>query len=462
MILSFIFSIFSVTFTLTSTTEVEPSGMLPNFSTYEYERSATTGQKGQMTAGNTTRLELNGWDGYIIRSVELQMRSNTKSGRGFLNMTVGKDVVWSIDDQEFCQDAWAGTYTTQWVPITQHMNVLVNNEPIEIFISATENSLYIQSYTIYYEKAYHTIMPDMPSIPSVSLESKAYTVYFNTGCDTSPSPITQDSPGTPIVLPAWRDTLSWYFMGWSEAEVVDSKLHTPILQPGQIYMPTRNAKLWAVYSDINEHVVTSDYVSGKYVIARYNDATVYYGGSGLAAYGPIDSEYINVTILEMSQNQEGIYCMESSYNTDMIYQLEFNQEDSSVLITHFKTGKPIGYNENKLCALDVAWKYRVLDDNSIIFYYPNTSNNQSNANVLYFGSPNGKECVFSCPLLLKEGSKNGLWLFPIIEEHFTSRPLGIQSSIHDIDRPIESINAVYHFGIYELRISNGKKSLIIK
>lgn len=461
MILSIILSIFSVTFTLSSTTEVKPSGVLPDSTTYRYERTATEGQRGQMTEGNSTYLELNGWDGYVIRAVELQMRSNKGSGRGLLKMTVGDDVVWSIEDHDFCDDAWAGMYTTNWVPIYKKINVLVNKEPIRISISATKKSLYIHSYTIYYEKAYHTVMPDMPSIPSVSLEARSYTVYFNTGCDTTPLPITQESPGTPIILPAWQDTLSWYFMGWTEAEVVeDYKLHTPVLQPGQTYIPTKNTKLWAVYSDINEHVVTSDYVSDKYVIACYNDATVFSGGSGLAAYGPIDSEYINVTILEMSQNQEGIYCMESSYNTDMIYQLEFNQEDSSVLITHFKTGKPIGYNENKLCALDVAWKYRVLDDNSIIFYYPNTSNNQANANVLYFGSPNGKECVFSCPLLLKD--KNGLWLFPIIEEHFTSRPLGIQSSIHDIDRPIESINAVYHFGIYELRISNGKKSLIIK
>ena len=148
MILSIILSIFSVTFTLSSTTEVKPSGVLPDSTTYRYERTATTGQKGQMTEGNATRLELNGWDGYVIRAVELQMRSNKSSGKGSLCMSVGDDVVWAIDDREFCEDAWAGMYTTDWVPITQQMNVLVTNEPIEITISATENSLYIYSYTI--------------------------------------------------------------------------------------------------------------------------------------------------------------------------------------------------------------------------------------------------------------------------------------------------------------------------
>lgn len=100
MILSIILSIFSVTFTLSSTTEVKPSGVLPDSTTYRYERTATTGQRGQMTEGNSTYLELNGWDGYIVRAIELQMRSNKSSGKGLLNMTVGDDVVWSIEDQD--------------------------------------------------------------------------------------------------------------------------------------------------------------------------------------------------------------------------------------------------------------------------------------------------------------------------------------------------------------------------
>jgi hypothetical protein len=459
MILSIILSIFSVTFTLSSTTEVKPSGVLPDSTTYRYERTATRGQRGQMTEGNSTYLELNGWDGYVIRAVELQMRSNKSSGKGLLNMTVGDDVVWSIEDHNFCDDAWAGMYTTNWVPIYKKINVLVNKEPIEICISATENSLYIQSYTIYYEKAYHTATPDLPSIPSVPLEAKAYTVYFNSGCDTSPLPITQSSPNTPIILPEWQDTLSWFFIGWSESEVIDNKLNTPILLPGQNYMPTRNTKLWAVYSDVKNNVATTDYISGKYVIARYNDFTVEIGGSGLASYGKIDVDRLHLNVLEMSKVDNENYCMESSYDSTMIYQLVFNSHDSTVYITHFETGEPIGYKESCLSAIDTAWKYRVLGDNSIIFYYTYADKDY----VFYFGKKDGKECAFSFHTSsLKIWSENGFWLFPIVERHITSWPLGILNAVEDLDKPIVPMDATYQFGIYELHIHNGKKSLIIR
>lgn len=461
MILSIILSIFSVTFTLISTTEVEPSGVLPNSSTYEYKRSAITGQTGQMTAGNTTRLELNGWDGYVIRAVELQMRSNKGSGRGLLNMTVGDDVVWSIEEHDFCDDAWAGMYTINWVPIYKKINVLVNKEPIRISISATENSLYIHSYTIYYEKAYHTVMPDMPSIPSVSLEARPYTVYFNTGCDTTPLPITQESSGTPIILPAWQDTLSWYFMGWTEAKVKDNKLHTPVLQPGQTYIPTRNTKLWAVYSDINEHVVTSDYVSDKYVIACDNQLTQKVLNAGFALTGKIQSNILEGCGVSMYKNADSVYCLESPITDDMQYFIDFN-DDSTAFITHIASREPIGYKEENLEPVSALWKYRVLEDKSLVFYY--LYNNEEY--FLYVMCKDNENVLYACTnneMQISLWDSDGFWLFPIIEEHFTSTPLErTPSAVDDIDRPIESINAVYHFGIYELRISNGKKSLIIK
>lgn len=458
MILALILSIFSATFTLTSTTEVMPSGVLPDSSTYEYKRSATTGQKGQMTAGNTTCLELNGWDGCIIRKVELQMHSNTKSGRGSLDMTVDNNVVWAIEDQDFCEEAWAGMYTPNWVPITHNMNVLVNNDPIEILISATENSLYIHSYTIYYEKAYHTVMPDMPSIPSVSLEARSYTVYFNTGCDTTPLPITQESPGTPIILPAWQDTLSWYFMGWTEAEVVDNKLHTPVLQPGQKYIPTRNTKLWAVYSDINEHIAIDTYSTGKYVISCDNQLTQELLNAGFALTGKIQSNILEGCGVSMYKNADGVYCLGTSITNEMQYIVDF-KEDSTALITHSASREPIGYKEKNLEPVSALWKYRVLEDKSVIFYYLF----ENKEYCLYVKNKDNEEtpCALTYKMSISLQKNNGFWLFPIAE-HLTSWPLGIHNAVDDINRPIESFDAIYHFGIYELHIRNGKKSLIIR
>ena len=120
-----------VTYTLSSTTTIEQSGTPPESSVATYDRTTTTGKKGQMTAGNSTRLELKGWDGCTIKRVELQMHSNTRSGAGSLSLVIGNDTLWQIDNQPFSDKSWAGGYTTNWLPITRSMNTIVkeNDNP---------------------------------------------------------------------------------------------------------------------------------------------------------------------------------------------------------------------------------------------------------------------------------------------------------------------------------------------
>lgn len=454
MICALILSIFSATFTLTSTTEVKPSGVLPNSSTYEYKRSATTGQKGQMTAGNTTCLELNGWDGCIIRKVELQMHSNTKSGRGFLDMTVGNNVVWAIEDQDFCEEAWAGMYTTSWVPITHNMNVLVNNEPIEILISATENSLYIQSYTIYYEKVNQPIITDIPSIPSVSLEPQTYTIHFNTGCGTSPPSITQSSPNTPITLPEWQDTLSWYFVGWSETEVRENQLVTPLIEAGKPYIPHKSLTLWAIYSDVKETTVLNDYESGVYVIAYDSEFTQLLSGSALAMSGAIEEDMVPVSNVQLRTNTHGLKSLDSPIDIQMLYDIEFCA-DSTAYITHLATSAPIGYKADKLDIVPSLWEYRMLDDGSIIFYYLYDGEQYT----LYLSTKNERVGAYAQSISLAKWKKEALWLFPFLEKQYTSWPLGTLAAVDDIEVP--NVDMVYQFGVYELHIKNGKKYLYL-
>ena len=454
MILSIILSIFSVTFTLSSTTEVKPSGVLPDSTTYRYERTATRGQRGQMTEGNSTYFELNGWDGYVIRAVELQMRSNKSSGKGLLNMTVGDDVVWSIEDQDFCDDAWAGMYTTNWVPIYKKINVLVNKEPIRISISATENSLYIHSYTIYYEKAYHTVTPDLPSIPSVSLEPQTYTIHFNTGCGTSPPSITQSSPNTPITLPEWQDTLSWYFVGWSETEVRENQLVTPLIEAGKPYIPHKSLTLWAIYSDVKETTVLNDYESGVYVIAYDSEFTQLLSGSALAMSGAIEEDMVPVSNVQLRTNTHGLKSLDSPIDIQMLYDIEFCA-DSTAYITHLVTSAPIGYKADKLDIVPSLWEYRMLDDGSIIFYYLY----EGEQYTLYLGKKNERVGAYAQSISLAKWKKEALWLFPFLEKQYTSWPLGTLAAVDDIEVP--NVDMVYQLGVYELHIKNGKKYLYL-
>ena len=73
-----------------------------------------------MTSGNSTTLQLTGWDGCILDSVVLSMHSNTAQGAGSLTMHIGERLVWKIADADFAHDTWYGSYTTNWVDITEY------------------------------------------------------------------------------------------------------------------------------------------------------------------------------------------------------------------------------------------------------------------------------------------------------------------------------------------------------
>ena len=409
-------SILKATYTLTSTTTVKQSGTAPESSDATYERTSSTGQKGQMTADNSTRLELNGWDGCTIKRVELQMRSNKSSGAGSLSLVIGNDTLWQIDNQPFSDKSWAGEYSTDWLPITRSMNTIVKeNECIEINISATANSLYINSYTIYY------------AVP------QCYTVTFHTGLDTCPPPLKQSAPDKPLILPAWQDTAEWYFLGWSEEEVLENQLTMPLLSAGDTYFPRKNTTLWSVYSNQRENSAISEYISGQYAIAMCNRGTKL-EGDGMVMSGLIEEGVLSTTQVTLQQNEKGVYCLENTLTSDVFYDVQF-YKDSTISIMHHDTKGMIGYEGKELATKDVLWQYRVLEeDGSLAIYYPNT--NEDKYYALYMGTQNGKDVAFAKPINIAIWSKFGLWLFPKVE--ITTWPFGKYDNITNIARPVSA------------------------
>ena len=398
-------SILKATYTLNSTTTVKQSGTAPESSVATYERTSSTGQKGQMTAGNSTRLELRGWDDYIIKEVELQMHSNMKSGAGSLSVVVGMDTLWKIDNQPFSDDVWAGNYSTDWLSIAKSMNTLVEeNECIEINISATENSLYINSYTIYY------------AVP------QCYTVTFHTGLDTCPPPLTQSAPDKPLILPAWQDTAEWYFLGWSEEEVLENQLTMPLLSAGDTYFPRKNMTLWSVYSNQRENKAVSEYISGQYAIAMYSEYTDR-EEKGILMDGYVqENGFISTQPVEIMKNHDGAYCIQSMLPEDVFYDVQF-YEDSTVRIMHHDTKRMIGYKGEKLFTIDTLWQYRVLEeDGSLAIYYPYDDNYYA----LYMGLKTigniNLTVAYSQPIDFAKWRSSGLWLFPKVE--ITTWPFG--------------------------------------
>lgn len=450
MLLGLIFSILTASYTLSSNNTVLLEGEAPVYSTYDFERSSTTGRKGQMTKGNSTRLHLGGWDGSYIHRITLEMHSNSGSGKGSMTMQVGDEVVWQIENKAFSSKEWAGMYSTAWVDISKDIEMEVGDDgEIDILISATENSLYINRYVIEYE----------PASP------RCYSVSFSTGLDTVPDAIEQTEIGVPVILPAWQDTAMWYFLGWSEMEVEDSTVAPDLLLAGSEYVPRRNTKLWAVYSDVKEMVAIDDYASGRYVMAMWNQMTEYYAKSGMAMAGKVEANEVALCAADMTRNKDGRPCMLSSIEDDMIYELYF-AEDSTLYILHEISGTMIGHKYDKLYdTTESIWKYRVLDDGSLVVYSP--LEEATNTFALSFGTSwHGDELLPVAQTLrmdVTQYKENAMWLFPILYPRYVCWPFG-KPEIEDVDKDdIEDGEAVYlmNIGRYALYVKGGKKYLMI-
>lgn len=442
MLLGLLFSILTATYTVNSTTTVEPSGDMPAYSSYQYERTATTGQKGQMTAGNSTRLHLAGWDGCFIRSVTLQMRSNTEAGAGSLLMKVGEKTVWEIANRSFADVEWAGNYSAEWVNVKKDLNVQVNAfDELDIWISATENSLYIGSYTIEYEAA----------------QVGNSVVRFVTGLDMAPADLVAEEGGA-VVLPAWQDTAIWHFMGWSEVEILEDTPVGELLQAGSKYVPMHNTILWAVYSDADGSAVT-DYVSGKYVVANRNALTEVTTGSGMAMAGKVIDGAVALCGVEMDSSRIGRYELKTAIADEMIYDVTI-LSDTTLQIVHLATGTSVGYKNTSLHATNSLWKYKVLSDSSLLVYYDYKG--WQYALILGY-DPDDNVVARSQRVDVGEWTRDAFWLFPIVYPEYTSWPFGKLYAIEDIKMPMDKVGeCVLHWGGYELRVKDGKKRLYLK
>ena len=446
MLLGFLLSILTATYVVSSTTTVEQTGVAPRHSVYRYERSASTGQKGQMTAGHSTRLQLVGWDGCVIRSVALQMRSNKASGAGMLTMKVGKQAPWKILDQSFSDSDWAGVYTTDWVEIRKEMNVQVGDfEEIDILVSATENSLYISSYSIEYEH----------------VEGGCYTTRFVTGLDMQPDELMQSEVGEPIVLPAWQDTAIWHFMGWSEVEILDTTALVTWLDAGSEYVPERNTTLWAVYSDVVNNTALVDYRSGQYAIAMKDEFTVAEFGSGVAMSGEVMDGYVSLCGVEMKRNGGGKYSLFAPVIESMIYEVAF-EGDSALSLMHVESGTFVGYKNTRLHSTPSLWQSRVLADSSLAIFTTLGGGKQYALCTSF--DDNNNAVVGLRRLAVDDWTENAFWLFPVVRAQYTSWPFGKMYGVEDIVMPSSEDNGVHvlDWGKYKLYIKDGKKWLLLQ
>lgn len=150
----------TATYTVYSTTIVTPSGTAPGGSSATYSQTYTTAK--QITGGNSATLTLSGYAGKKITGIILNMKSNSGSGAGSLDMAAGTGTyptgyttIYFITGSGFNTANWFGSWSSSYVNIAKSITpyTVLTGEKIVIRINASANSLYIQSFSIIYEDA---------------------------------------------------------------------------------------------------------------------------------------------------------------------------------------------------------------------------------------------------------------------------------------------------------------------
>lgn len=164
-------------YTVNTINSVITSGTAPSGSSVAYSQTFAT--KGQITSGNNAKLTLSGYSGYKISNIVLNMKSNTSAGAGTLSVVAGSTNISSISPSvNFDDVSWYGAYSTSYVNITKTPTAynISTGENVTITITASINSLYINSYSI-------TYVPITPT-PEINIKGNAVSIVDG---DTTPS-----------------------------------------------------------------------------------------------------------------------------------------------------------------------------------------------------------------------------------------------------------------------------------
>ncbi len=355
----------TVKYTVTSKTSVLAEGNEPVGSMATFEQTGA-GQKGQMTAGNSTTFTLTGLRGVNLHSISLEMRSNQSSGAGSMLATVGDEMLCAIPDAPFLD--WYGAYTNNFVPITLDIEGGYIFLPIEedgdgttlkIYIEASVNSLYIASYTLVYSTE--------PPTP--------HTVHFQTNSGEHVASLTEEEIGSGVVLPSCANADSvWSFKGWTMQTVRETNKEEDlptIYEAGERFYPIEDTHFYALYTDTktttpNKWLQDTIFESGYYLIADSLFQQLAVGD--VRSDGRITGSAI--TLQEVTKERLHIYPL-SQYSAKVVYYIDF-LPDSMATIQHVETKRYVGYPATSSVALrteKTLWNYRILPLKQVVFYH---------------------------------------------------------------------------------------------
>ncbi len=146
---------YSVTYTVSSTSEVTTSGTAPDGSSATFKNTYTANMC-QVTKGKTQTYTLSDYTGKTIKKVVLSMKSNASTGAGTFSLNAGDQTLAAISsattfNKWYDNTSYTTTYKNVTVDLTNDSYQIQSGENVVLVIAATANSLYCQSVTITYE-----------------------------------------------------------------------------------------------------------------------------------------------------------------------------------------------------------------------------------------------------------------------------------------------------------------------
>ena len=146
---------YTVKYTVSSTTAVTASGVAPNGSTATFKNTYTN-NKEQMTKGNSQTYTLSGFNGCVIKSVTLTMKSNSSAGAGTFSLKAGTTTLASISsattfNKWYDNTSYGSSYRDVHVTLTNDSYEIGANENVVIVLTGTTNSIYCQAVEITYQ-----------------------------------------------------------------------------------------------------------------------------------------------------------------------------------------------------------------------------------------------------------------------------------------------------------------------
>lgn len=430
---------------------VTATGDLPAAVTFAYEQSGT--RSGQLTEGNTASLVLGGYDGVTIEKIVLTMHSNTSKGAGSATVTIGGEVLAAIADSPFSDNRWAGGFSTDWVEVVLFNAVtglvMPEGEEITITITSSQNSLYIQSFAVYYSEE------------PASLHTVCFKTYLH---DQQIAPLTEAYIGAGVILPQVPIAdENWVFYGWAEQPVVEGGFPPSVNFAGVTYFPDADITLHAVYAHYAEQSVwyPADSVStGAYLICRYL-AT---GQTLLRACSSVNGGYISMTEeIASCLADEPTLPLITSYMEEEVYQV-ISSGENSIRLYHRYTNSPInctgGGTLSSSLSASTSWSVQP-EDTSRCFVLSSVGNSSLYYLSLwlrdngYFVLRSTNKLNSMAPLLFYS-----LDDYSPAQSAFTSYPYGNSVSVASIEPHTTSYDI--DMGAYILRISEGRKTMILR